>query len=116
MLRLLEKFEDIIFSFNFLLYEREANISRLKIEIIFIDQSRLYVRDFYLGGGKRKYAFHWMDKNDKLLVRWDNTEHWPDIATYPHHKHVGNQLNIEASNEMLLEEVLESLLSKIGFF
>ena len=40
------------------------------------------------------YAYHFMDMN--TLMRWDNKEHFPSIATFPHHFH-GNSGLVEAS-------------------
>jgi hypothetical protein len=69
MLKLLKDFENIISSFTILTYEREETVSRLKLEIVFIDKSKLYVRDYYFGDAKRKYVFHWMDKQGRLIMR-----------------------------------------------
>ncbi|MCL4424159.1 MAG: DUF6516 family protein [Firmicutes bacterium] len=38
--------------------------------------------------------------------RWDNAPHWPEIETYPHHKHVNIERNVLASSETDLKEVL----------
>jgi hypothetical protein len=55
---------------------------------------------------KRKYAFQWMRPNGALLMRCDNAPHHPNIATFPHHRHVGSEDAIEESPEMTLESVL----------
>ena len=47
-----------------------------------------------------------MSKYDELIHRWDNTPHHPDIATFPHHQHIGNELNVHSSKKMTLYEVL----------
>ena len=33
------------------------------------------------------YRYHFQDQNNQLMVRYDNTPHFPDLPTYPHHKH-----------------------------
>ena len=34
-----------------------------------------------------KYSFHWQTKEGRLIKRWDNAAHHPEIITYPHHVH-----------------------------
>ncbi len=113
MLELIKRFESIISSFNILLYEQEAKNSRLRLKIIFIDGSKLFVRDYYFSGGDRKYVFHWMDKDSNLIVGWDNAEHWPSIPTFPHHKHVRNEKTVKSSTEVLLEDVLDFIAKQL---
>jgi hypothetical protein len=40
------------------------------------------------------YAYHFMQMDTS--IRWDNKEHFPSIATFPHHFH-GNSGLVEAS-------------------
>ena len=42
-----------------------------------------------------------------LIMRWDNALHHRHIPTFPYHKHVGNEEQIEASGEMFLTNVLQ---------
>lgn len=44
-------------------------------------QVRLYYNDRHID-----YAYQ-VFSADQPLLRWDNTEHFPGIATYPHHFH-----------------------------
>lgn len=34
-----------------------------------------------------KYSFHWQDKNMRLMKRWDNAPHYPNLPNAPHHIH-----------------------------
>ena len=50
-----------------------------------------------------KYSFHLQDKEEKLICRWDNAAHYPELDNFPHHIHLsdgtvisGNSLPIEA--------------------
>lgn len=38
--------------------------------------------------GKLEYAYHYQDRQASLIFRYDNAPHHPDVATFPHHKHV----------------------------
>ena len=80
--------------------------SRLKLSLVFRNGTELHVRDTILDGQRRKDAFHWQNAAGQLLMRWDNAAHWPQIDTYPHHKHVGENGEVGASDATSLEEVL----------
>ncbi len=38
-----------------------------------------------------KYRFHWQDRSGKLIKRWDNAPHHPEIDSFPHHLHDGSE-------------------------
>lgn len=38
--------------------------------------------------GKLEYAYHYQDAADRLVFRYDNAPHHPEIVTHPHHKHI----------------------------
>jgi hypothetical protein len=51
----------------------------------------------------RRYAFH-VSKGSELVIRWDNAPHHRKIKTFPHHKHVKEE--VLESKEVVLEEIL----------
>ena len=85
---LIEKHEEIIASWTVTNFDREGTNLRLKAEVVFIDKSRLFIRQVVLNGIMLKYAYHWQNQDEILIIRWDNAGHWPDVATFPHHKHL----------------------------
>lgn len=82
----------------------------IKIGIILIDESRLYIKE-YVDAHERNYSYHWQDKNQNLIMRWDNSPHHKDILTFPHHKHQDE--DIFASQEITIEEILRFIEKKI---
>lgn len=34
------------------------------------------------------YRYHFQDENNNLVFRYDNTPHFPKLPTFPHHKHL----------------------------
>jgi hypothetical protein len=102
----LAQFSDIVHHYVVLQYEVEGLHSRLKMTAFLVDGSQLHVRETVLDGQWRKYAYHWQDSTSQLRARWDNAVHWLEIATHPHHKHVGNKDHVVASDATTLEEVL----------
>lgn len=113
MLDLVVKHEQYIKSFQVLLYEQESELVRFKAEVIFKDESKIFIKEYVFKGSERKYAYHWTDPSGNLLCRWDNASHWPDILTFPHHKHINN--SVDPSSETSLADVLEVIIKKIDF-
>ena len=59
------------------------------------------------------YRFHWQDKEAKLVKRWDNAKHHPELKTFPYHMHVCEDENVKESRSMDLWEVLRILESEV---
>ncbi len=53
-----------------------------------------------------KYRFHFMDSADKMIFRYDNAPHHPEVPTYPHHKHILGEEKLKQSKEIGLKDVL----------
>ena len=102
----LARFAETIRTYEVVQYEMVGLHARLKLKIVFINDTELHVRDILLDGQQRKYAFHWQESSGRLIARWDNAAHGPEIATHPHHKHVGEAGHVVASEATTLEEVL----------
>jgi len=34
------------------------------------------------------YRYHWQDATGRLILRYDNAPHHPEVESFPHHKHV----------------------------
>jgi len=79
-------------------YELRARVS-LK------DGSQVLVKEYLFLDGTRKYAYHWQDHHGRLISRWDNAPHWRELASYPHHRHVGASGVVEVSEVRTLDEV-----------
>ncbi len=54
----------------------------------------------------RRYAYH-ASNGSELVIRWDNAPHHRKIKTFPHHKHVRE--DVLESKEVVLEEILEEM-------
>ena len=100
MREIFERYKSVLLEYEILLWESEPVAYRLKARLRFIDGSELSIKDYLFPTG-RKYAYHWRDKDGFTLARWDNAAHWKGISTFPHHKHVGDQL--VASRETTIE-------------
>src|SRR3990172_204979 len=92
LLDLIVRFKHVIKSFHISMYEQEGEILRFKAQLTFINDSKLFIKEYLFENKERKYAYHWTDTSGNLICRWDNTNHWPGISTFPHHKHTGNEV------------------------
>jgi hypothetical protein len=59
----------------------------------------------------RRYSFH-VFSDDKMIVRWDNTPHYPNLGGFPHHKHEG--IKVSESGDMNIGGVLEELKKMVS--
>jgi len=113
MIETISKYSEIIREFSIDLFEEEGFSYRLNSHLIFIDDSILVVKDYVFQNNERKYSYHWMDMNHKMILRWDNCEHWKNIETFPHHCHNGESGIIESSYACSLDEILFIIRKKI---
>lgn len=113
MLNLLKLYTPPVAEYQVELYEHESPLFRFKATLVFTDHSKLRIKDYRFTDGSRKYAFHWESAFGDLITRWDNAEHWPDISTFPHHKHTDYSNNVLPSTETGLEDVLKIIASHI---
>ena len=51
------------------------------------------------------WRYHFQDQQNNLIFRYDNTPHFPDLKSFPHHKHVKNK--VEESDEPLILYVIK---------
>jgi hypothetical protein len=110
MLDLLDKYGEIIKEYHITTYENIATSYRLKLHITFIDDSRLFAKEYFFQNDDRKYSYHWATFSGELIYRWDNAPHWEKIKTFSHHRHT--PIDIFESRETTLEEVLK-LINKM---
>lgn len=38
------------------------------------------------------YRYHCQDDNNRLIFRYDSAPHFPELASFPHHKHLPNEV------------------------
>lgn len=110
-------FQDIISQVEVLEYSREADVERIKLKICLKDGSCLRLLETIVDGALRCYSYYWLDEENRLIIGWDNAPHHLEIATYPHHKHIGDQRHVRPSMEKNFEEVLSfirTVLEKSG--
>ncbi len=86
---------------------RAAYVENYEEEILAPDRINLPIRIRFLTGyllelneavvvelAKLKYLsyrYHFQDKQNNLIFRYDNAPHFPNLDSFPHHKHLKNE-------------------------
>jgi len=55
------------------------------------------------------YSYHCIDPSGRLIVRWDNTPHFPDLDGFPHHRHIGYPETVQAGQPMNIFKVFDEI-------
>lgn len=90
----------------------EIDGETLKLILYFKDGSNLRVTEQWEGEKLKRYSYYWLTAENDLKIGWDNAPHHKKLNTFPHHKHVEQQKNIQLSKETTLEEVIKIITKK----
>jgi hypothetical protein len=98
-----------------------ANVERYEEEVLTSARANLRIRVRFLSGHLLEvneaivvdadqikhldYRYHFQDQQNNLIFRYDNTPHFPDLKSFPHHKHLKNK--VEDSDEPLILDVIK---------
>ena len=88
--------------------------SYLRGKIIFTNESELQFKEYFVTipiMKKMAYSYHYQNRDKELIFRYDNAEHYKEIATYPYHKHVTNE--VLPSDILSLKEVIKEILKML---
>lgn len=108
ILLLLNNHEKVV-SFTHISPPTGNDIQLHDLSIHFIDESILYVKEI-ITPEERKYSYHWQDKNQKLITRWDTAPHHKYLDTFPHHKHDPDPA---PSKEITLKDILDHIFNQL---
>ncbi|MDH2915908.1 MAG: DUF6516 family protein [Gallionella sp.] len=56
------------------------------------------------------YRYHFQRANNELIFRYDNTPHFPDLPSFPHHKHLRDAVVATGKPDLL--DVLKEAKTK----
>lgn len=56
------------------------------------------------------YRYHYQDEQNHLIFRYDSTPHFPDLSSFPHHKHLPD--DVIACKKPTIEEVLQEVVTQ----
>jgi hypothetical protein len=86
-----------------------------RYRIKLIDESLIEITERILeergGLTTTKYRYHWQTGSGKLIKRWDNAPHHPEIDTFPDHLHDGSEENIKSFRKMNVLDILTDIIN-----
>ena len=104
VLKPIEEFSDIIESTEIIEYLEDEHVSKIKIKLRLLDASILWIREVEVRGTVVAYSYYWLRPNGSTIIGWDNAPHHKEVETFPHHKHMGK--NIEPSQQTDIKKVM----------
>lgn len=90
----------------------------LKGRVVIIDASVLEIAIFATQSRDTlsidKYRLHYIDTTGKMIFRYDNAPHHPELDSYPHHKHIPDRIHSSSMPSMkdILNEISVSIIGK----
>lgn len=104
----------IIKTCDFDMEKRTADVGFIRANLILIDGSRLYIREFLeveMGITRGKYSYQYIDRKEDLIFRYDNAPHHQKLKlpSFPHHKHDHGENRVIASKAPFLKDVLQEI-------
>ena len=92
--------------------KRTPHIGFLRGSLYFSDVSVLHFREYVNVQNaieRYMYVYQYHDRNGVLLFRYDNSPHFPQLSTFPHHKHDGSESNVINATPPDLGMVLDEI-------
>ncbi len=88
----------------------EIDETAIKVILFLKDGSNLRVVELWENEKLKRYSYYWLTPKNELIIGWDNAPHHTQMDTFPHHKHIKLQNNVQPSKEKYLEEVMSKIL------
>ena len=92
--------------------KRAPRAGLIRGDLYFADGSRLHFRElveFRTNVVRLRYSYHYQRADNSLIFRYDDTAHYPGLPNFPHHKHVGNETNVDSAAPPDLLAVLREI-------
>ncbi len=90
----------------------ELDGEALRLILYLKDGTNLRITELWEGNTLRRYSYYWLTAENELKMGWDNAPHHTRLQSYPHHKHVERQQNVQASSETRLEDVMQVVIAE----
>lgn len=62
----------------------------------------------------RYYSFHYMTEQGVAIFRYDNSRHYPELHTAPHHKHTGAAEQVTPSDQPSVRTIRDEIAAHLG--
>jgi hypothetical protein len=98
---------DIVLEIAVIILIQEPGRQALRAIVSLKEGYVLHINESH-GRDFRSYSYH-VRNGDKMVQRWDNAPHWPNMKTFPHHLHLGSEKNVFECREVFVEDVLDEI-------
>jgi hypothetical protein len=98
---------DIVLKIAVIILIQEPGRQALRAIVSLKEGYVLYINESH-GSDFRSYSYH-VRKGDKMVQRWDNAPHWPNMKTFPHHLHLDSENDACECREVFVEDVLAEM-------
>ena len=88
----------------------ELDGEMLRVVLYLKDSSNLRITELWAEKILKKYSYYWLNTDNELKIGWDNAPHHTKIKSFPHHRHIGQQKDLQSSTENSLEDVMGVIL------
>ena len=88
----------------------EELVKVIKIKAKVSDDTILFIHEIFRINS-HKYSYHWQEKNEKIIIRWDNSPHWKNLNTFPYHKHIED--NVLPCPKMTVSDVIDEIEKRL---
>lgn len=62
-----------------------------------------------------EYRYQWMDNlKQRLIRRWDNARHFPELPNFPHHVHVGEENQVISGQALSILDLVKLIEQELG--
>ncbi len=78
----------------------------IRLSAKFINGDELNVFEYRIRGDVKKYAYNLQNSGGRLIFRYDNRPHYPEVETFPHHKHLADSPVPEPSRKPTIKSLL----------
>lgn len=90
----------------------------IRARLEFADDSWLEFSEYFRREGETDievvtYSYHWATAEGRLIQRWDNTPHFPELPGFPHHVHVGEPEGVESGSAVSIFSILDEIARKM---
>jgi hypothetical protein len=78
------------------------------------DESQLHFREFVNTQPRVErftYVYQYQSADGSTVFRYDDTPHYPDLSSFPHHKHLPDGITVVACDAPMLAQVLAEIES-----
>ena len=111
--------DPLVLQFDIQRERRTADDGYLRARLILDNREELefseYIRRIRAQVHVVTYSFHWTASDGKLVRRWDNAPHYPNLPRAPHHIHDGAHDNVLPGAPMTIADVLDEIAKARAF-